>query len=150
MNSSSGSSIARSIHAFERIDGSFAIALFDAHSDCLVLAADRWGSQPLYFAAGRAGWTFASEYKALLGDEAPAPALDVAVAAYVLANKHFPAHRTLLSNVQAGARRVRAHPGPTSARPAARRSSLQSMNVSPRRRTRSPCASASSMRRTSR
>ena len=92
---------ARSIHAFERIDGSFAIALFDAHSACLVLAADRWGSQPLYFAAGRAGWTFASEYKALLGDEAPAPALDVAVAAYVLANKHFPAHRTLLSNVQA-------------------------------------------------
>ena len=92
---------AHNIHAFERIDGSFAIALFDAHSDCLVLAADRWGSQPLYFAATEPGWTFASEYKALLGNEAPAPALDVDVAAYLLANKHLPAHRTLLSHVQA-------------------------------------------------
>lgn len=91
---------ARGADAFELIDGSFAIALFDAHDDALLLAADRWASQPLYFAARDGGFVFASEYRALLRDEGPAPQLDVDVAAYVLGCKYVPRRRTLLSQVQ--------------------------------------------------
>ena len=90
----------RGSDAFELIDGSFAIALFDARIDSLVLAADRWASQSLHFAASSAGWTFASEYRALLAENAPAPQLDVDVAAYLLACKYLPSHRTLLSHVR--------------------------------------------------
>ena len=55
------------VDGFARLRGMFAIALWDAPRRRLVLARDRFGKKPLYFAAGPAGLSFASELKCLRG-----------------------------------------------------------------------------------
>lgn len=51
---------------FGRLNGMFAIALFDPRRRRLVCARDRFGEKPLLFAALPGLFAFASEYKALL------------------------------------------------------------------------------------
>ncbi|HEX2494656.1 MAG TPA: asparagine synthase-related protein, partial [Steroidobacter sp.] len=79
---------------FERVNGSYAIALVDVQSRTLVLAVDRWSAQPLHFAAVDGGWIFASEYKALVPLLGGHPSIDPCVAAYVAATKYLPPHDT--------------------------------------------------------
>ncbi|MGE5178371.1 MAG: asparagine synthase (glutamine-hydrolyzing) [Bacteroidota bacterium] len=50
-----------------RLDGMFAVAVWDARAERLVLARDRAGEKPLFFAAGPSRFAFASEPAALLG-----------------------------------------------------------------------------------
>ena len=51
----------------ERLEGMFAIALYDERSASLLLARDRCGEKPIYYANGRNGdIIFASEIKAIL------------------------------------------------------------------------------------
>jgi asparagine synthase (glutamine-hydrolysing) len=52
------------------IAGQFALALWDASARRLILARDRVGYAPLYFALAEERFVFASEYKALLALEA--------------------------------------------------------------------------------
>ncbi len=53
--------------AFERFTGMFALAIYDARSDRLILARDRFGKKPLYYTQQQANHlTFASELKALV------------------------------------------------------------------------------------
>ena len=52
----------------DEVDGMFALAIWDARAECLFLARDRLGIKPLYYAAGRRHFLFASEMKALLAD----------------------------------------------------------------------------------
>lgn len=50
----------------ERVNGMFAVALWDAHKRTLWLARDRFGEKPLYLSRSSDGVVFASEMKAIL------------------------------------------------------------------------------------
>jgi asparagine synthase (glutamine-hydrolysing) len=61
---------------FGRLDGMFALALWDARERQLVMARDRLGIKPLYYAAlADGGVAFASEPKAIVGSGLVAPEL---------------------------------------------------------------------------
>jgi len=57
---------------FERLNGQFAFAIWDAKDRSLVLARDRVGIRPLFYHTGNGRLTFASEIKAIFAD----PAID--------------------------------------------------------------------------
>ena len=80
--------------------GMFAFALLDEKNRRLLLARDRFGEKPLYWAQiGTTGIAFASEIKALM----PLPLdrrLDVAAIAQFLALRYIPAPRTHLQGIR--------------------------------------------------
>jgi len=88
------------VQAFERINGTFAIALADGESESLLLVVDRWAARPLCFTKLDGGWLFASEAKALFAAMREPPHLDLAVLAHVAATKYLPLHGTLAKEVQ--------------------------------------------------
>jgi len=59
--------------AFERFNGQFAIALWDAHKQTLVFARDRLGVRPFYVAEHDGRLFFASEVKAIFAADASIP-----------------------------------------------------------------------------
>jgi asparagine synthase (glutamine-hydrolysing) len=60
----------------EQLRGIFAFALYDVLRRRLLLARDRFGVKPLYYANHGDEWLFASELKAMLAVQGFAPALD--------------------------------------------------------------------------
>ena len=85
---------------FDRIDGMFAVALYDRAKRELVLARDRAGEKPLYYSITEAGVVFASELTSI--EACPYAFLDIsreAVAAY-LAFRYVPAPHTIYGAVQ--------------------------------------------------
>jgi asparagine synthase (glutamine-hydrolysing) len=59
-----------------RLKGMFAFAIFDRERNRILLARDRFGIKPLYWARPREQWVFASEMKAILALEGFQPELD--------------------------------------------------------------------------
>jgi asparagine synthase (glutamine-hydrolysing) len=85
--------------ALERLNGMFALALFDRDSGELWLARDALGVKPLYFAEGEHGFAFASELKALLRLMPVGAALDVPALYRYLAFLWCPGTATPLAGV---------------------------------------------------
>jgi asparagine synthase (glutamine-hydrolysing) len=83
----------------DRLDGMFAIALWDGARRRLVLARDRAGEKPLFWAVCDGLLLFASELSALIAHPALTPEIDpVSLSAY-LANEYVPAPRSILAGV---------------------------------------------------
>lgn len=80
------------VHAYEkweeeflhRLNGPFALAIFDEQKEILLLARDRLGQKPLYWTAQREYWLFSTEIKGLIatGVVPQTPATD-ALASYL-------------------------------------------------------------------
>jgi len=92
--------------ALERVDGMFAFAFWDASSRRLLLARDRFGEKPLYYALfgpdGRRGIAFASELRALMTCPAvrEEATLDPTAMVQFLVHEFVPAPRTILAGVR--------------------------------------------------
>jgi asparagine synthase (glutamine-hydrolysing) len=84
----------------ERLQGMFAFALWDSRGRRLLLARDRVGIKPLYYADTGRSLVFASEIKALLVDPAVARELDLAAVDSFLTHYYLPGEATLLRGVR--------------------------------------------------
>src|SRR5262249_49188063 len=60
----------------DALDGMFAVAVWDTRADRLVLARDRMGEKPLYYAHTPDAFLFASEPKAILATGPVPPVVD--------------------------------------------------------------------------
>lgn len=85
----------------DRLEGMFALALYDPREERLLLARDRLGVKPLYvFHEDRRYLAFSSSVAALLGLDEVAPVLDpVALAHYFLTVRNTLGDRTLIRGV---------------------------------------------------
>lgn len=88
------------LDAFDRLEGIFAIALWDKRLKRLVLARDGIGTKPLYIAETDGQLAFASEVKALLIDPATSRELSGPDLAHMLAMGYPGPERTLLKGVR--------------------------------------------------
>jgi asparagine synthase (glutamine-hydrolysing) len=86
---------------FDVIVGQFAFALFDRRTRELVLARDRLGEKPLYWAPVPDGVVFASEIKAFTDDDRVDYSLDTAAVAAYLARQYVPPPTTAYAGIHA-------------------------------------------------
>ncbi len=83
------------------LEGMFAFALLDVARGELLLARDRFGEKPLYWAElPKGGIAFASEMKALTALPGLDRSLDIAAVAQFLAMRYVPAPRTHLRGIR--------------------------------------------------
>jgi asparagine synthase (glutamine-hydrolysing) len=82
------------------IEGDYAIALWDADRERLVLARDRAGVKPLYFYQQNGRFIFASEIKAILEHPAVTPGVNEEALYHYLTFVTTPAPQTLFQGVQ--------------------------------------------------
>jgi asparagine synthase (glutamine-hydrolysing) len=83
----------------KRLRGMFAIALWDSSKRTLLLARDRLGVKPLYYALTPSGLAFASEIKCLLAGGLVDAQLDLDAARLYLTLGYVPAPKTLFAGV---------------------------------------------------
>ena len=84
----------------ERLQGMFAFALWDRARRRLLLARDRLGIKPLYYAVTGRELLFASEIKAILAAGTIRPALNVAILPEFLANRFVSGEETFFAGVR--------------------------------------------------
>jgi asparagine synthase (glutamine-hydrolysing) len=84
-----------------RLNGIYALALYQEDAHRLLLVRDRLGVKPLYYARLRGGGLlFASEIKALFASNLIAPEVDEEAASSYLAHGFVPAPKTLFKGVE--------------------------------------------------
>lgn len=88
------------IACLEKLRGMFALALWDATRERLLLARDRLGKKPLVYASLSEGLVFASELGALLADPAVGRAIDPEAMDAYLHCQAIPAPRTIYKTVR--------------------------------------------------
>jgi len=84
----------------EKLRGMFAFAIWDSRARKLLLARDRLGIKPLYYAPIGGGIAFASELKALLASELVPHKLDAAACRVFLQLGHVPPPWTAIETVR--------------------------------------------------
>jgi asparagine synthase (glutamine-hydrolysing) len=89
----------RQLAAVEAIDGMFAIGLWDAARNLLVLVRDRMGKKPIYYTVAGGRLLFASEVKALLEHPDVARRLDLAALNQYLTFSNVPEPRTMFEGI---------------------------------------------------
>ncbi len=85
---------------FLKLNGMFALAIFDRKQKSLTLARDRFGVKPLYYAVQNGVLTFASEAKAILAHPKTESRLNVEGLAEYLTFMNFISDQTLFSTVR--------------------------------------------------
>jgi asparagine synthase (glutamine-hydrolysing) len=86
--------------ALERLNGIFAVAMFDVATGELFLARDPLGVKPLVYAAAQGGLWFASELRALLAMGAPTRGPDLVALAQFLSFLWIPDPRTPYAGIR--------------------------------------------------
>ena len=81
------------------IEGDYAIAIWDADREQLVLARDRAGVKPLYFSHQNGRFIFASEIKAILQHPSVTPEMNEEALYHYLTFVTTPAPQTLFKNI---------------------------------------------------
>lgn len=84
----------------ERLRGMFAFAVWDTRDRSLLLARDRVGKKPLYYADTAEGLTFASELKAVMMDPAVDARVDIRAVHDYLTYQYVPPPRTILTGAR--------------------------------------------------
>jgi len=84
----------------DRLDGMFALALWDGPRRRLILARDRMGEKPLYYALRDGLLIFASELTAVRSHPAVDSGIDPVSLSQYLALEYVPAPRTILNGVR--------------------------------------------------
>ncbi|MBV8941887.1 MAG: asparagine synthase (glutamine-hydrolyzing) [Solirubrobacterales bacterium] len=96
------------VHAYEdggadgigRLRGMFALALWDSARRSLLLAVDRFGIKPLYYAAGPEGIAFGSELKCILLSGASKRQIDPQALAQYFTFGYIPPPATIFADVR--------------------------------------------------
>jgi asparagine synthase (glutamine-hydrolysing) len=83
----------------DRVDGMFALALWDGARRRLLLARDRMGEKPLYWTVAGGALIYASELSAVLAHSAVAPTVDPYALSAYLANEYVPAPHSMIRSV---------------------------------------------------
>jgi asparagine synthase (glutamine-hydrolysing) len=83
-----------------RLDGMFALAVWDARTATVLLARDRIGKKPLFYSVQDGRMTFGSEIKALLACPWIRPEPDLARVAELFAFGYVPHPRTLYEGIE--------------------------------------------------
>jgi asparagine synthase (glutamine-hydrolysing) len=87
-------------HCLDQLDGMFAFALWDRRREQLLLARDRMGEKPLYYANASGGIVFGSELRAVLAHPAVGRELDLHAVSRYLAYDFVPAPHTMIRGVR--------------------------------------------------
>jgi asparagine synthase (glutamine-hydrolysing) len=82
------------------LEGMFALAIYDSKREYVLLARDRAGEKPLFYAATQGRLTFGSELKALFAYPAQARRLDVAAFDQYLAFGYVPGEACMIEGVR--------------------------------------------------
>ena len=88
------------VAALQRLNGMFALAIWDSRERTLTLARDRYGIKPLYYASADNALLFGSEAKALLAHPALGVALDREALLEYLTFQNLFTDRTLFRGVR--------------------------------------------------
>lgn len=88
------------VDCVRHLHGMFAFALWDQQRRRLLLARDRVGKKPLFYAFSRGGITFASEMRALLEDREVSTEIDPSAVDCYLAYGYVPAPMSIFGGVR--------------------------------------------------
>jgi asparagine synthase (glutamine-hydrolysing) len=90
----------RGVGCLDRLNGMFALAIWDGKEQSLLLARDRVGKKPLHYCAPNGEIIFASEIKALLQHPAVTRDLDLGALSKYLAYEYVPAPDSIFQSIK--------------------------------------------------